>query len=114
MTGLTRLDGYGITVGSQYADKFKGLLDDLEANGIKVDRSQSGGYNYRNIAGTNRLSNHAYGRALDVNWTDNARGTKGKIDPTLARTLAQKHGLEQSRPDALRGGRRVERGRRPA
>jgi hypothetical protein len=105
MTGLTKLDGYGITVGSQYADKFKGLLDDLEANGIKVDRSQSGGYNYRNIAGTNRLSNHAYGRALDVNWTDNARGTKGKIDPTLARTLAQKHGLvwggDWSNPDPM-------------
>jgi hypothetical protein len=105
MTGLTRLDGYGITVGSPYADKFKGLLDDLEANGVKVDRSQSGGYNYRNIAGTNRLSNHAYGRALDVNWNDNARGTKGKIDPQLARALAQKHGLvwggDWSNPDPM-------------
>jgi hypothetical protein len=105
MTGLTKLDGYGITVGSQYADKFKGLLDDLEANGVKVDRSQSGGYNYRNIAGTNRLSNHAYGRALDVNWTDNARGTKGKIDPNLARALASKHGLvwggDWSNPDPM-------------
>jgi hypothetical protein len=105
MTGLTKLDGYGITVGSPYADKFKGLLDDLEANGVKVDRSQSGGYNYRNIAGTNRLSNHAYGRALDVNWTDNARGTKGKIDPNLARALAQKHGLvwggDWSNPDPM-------------
>jgi hypothetical protein len=105
MTGLTKLDGYGITVGSQYADKFKGLLDDLEAAGVKVDRSQSGGYNYRNIAGTNRLSNHAYGRALDVNWNENARGTKGKIDPTLARTLAQKHGLvwggDWSNPDPM-------------
>jgi hypothetical protein len=105
MTGLTKLDGYGITVGSPYADKFKGLLDDLAAAGVKIDPRQSGGYNYRNIAGTNRLSNHAYGRALDVNWTDNARGTPGKIDPTLARTLAQKHGMvwggDWSNPDPM-------------
>jgi hypothetical protein len=105
MTGLTKLDGYGITVGSPYADKFKGLLDDLAAAGVKIDPRQSGGYNYRNIAGTNRLSNHAYGRALDVNWTENARGTPGKIDPTLARTLAQKHGMvwggDWSNPDPM-------------
>jgi hypothetical protein len=105
MTGLTKLDGYGITVGSPYADKFKGLLDDLAAAGVKIDPRQSGGYNYRNIAGTNRLSNHAYGRALDVNWNDNARGTPGKIDPTLARTLAQKHGMvwggDWSNPDPM-------------
>jgi hypothetical protein len=104
VTGLTRI-GYGLQVGSPHASKFQGLLDDLEAAGYKVDPRQSGGYNYRNIAGTNRLSNHAYGRALDVNWTDNARGTKGKIDPTLARTLAQKHGMvwggDWSNPDPM-------------
>jgi hypothetical protein len=104
MTGLTKIN-YGLTVGSPYASKFQGLLEDLEAAGYKIDPKQSGGYNYRNIAGTNRLSNHAYGRALDVNWTDNARGTKGKIDPTLARTLAQKHGLvwggDWSNPDPM-------------
>jgi hypothetical protein len=104
MTGLSRIN-YGLTVGSPYADKFKGLIEDLEANGVKIDPRQSGGYNYRNIAGTNRLSNHAYGRALDINWNDNARGTKGKIDPTLARTLAQKHGLvwggDWSNPDPM-------------
>jgi hypothetical protein len=104
MTGLTKIN-YGLTVGAPYADKFKGLLEDLEAAGVKIDPRQSGGYNYRNIAGTNRLSNHAYGRALDINWTDNARGTKGKIDPTLARTLAQKHGLvwggDWSNPDPM-------------
>jgi hypothetical protein len=104
MTGLSRIN-YGLTVGSPYADKFKGLIEDLEANGVKIDPRQSGGYNYRNIAGTNRLSNHAYGRALDINWSENARGTKGKIDPTLARTLASKHGLvwggDWSNPDPM-------------
>jgi hypothetical protein len=104
MTGLSKIN-YGLQVGSPYASKFQGLIEDLEAAGVKIDPRQSGGYNYRNIAGTNRLSNHAYGRALDINWTENARGTKGKIDPTLARTLAQKHGLvwggDWSNPDPM-------------
>jgi len=30
-------------------------------------RTYHGCYNYRNIRGTNRLSNHAYGLAIDIN-----------------------------------------------
>ena len=83
----------GISVATQHAPRFKGLLDDLDAAGYGIDQKQSGGYNYRNIDGTNKLSNHAYGTAVDVNWNANARGTHGNIPPDLARSLAAKHGL---------------------
>lgn len=96
MAELTRIKspgGAAFTVAQPHAERFSGLLGDLEAAGYKVNGDQSGGYNYRTIAGTNKLSNHAHGAAIDVNWTDNARGTPGNIPPDLARALAQKHGL---------------------
>jgi hypothetical protein len=85
--------GAPFTVAGQYAPQFQGLLYDLEDAGYAVNPQQSGGYNPRNIAGTNTPSNHAFGRAVDINWTDNARGTKGKIPADLAKTLAAKHGM---------------------
>jgi hypothetical protein len=45
------------------------------------------------VDGSPKLSNHARGAAIDVNWNRNARGTSGDIDPELARSLAQKHGM---------------------
>lgn len=85
--------GAPFTVSGQYADRFQGLLDDLEAAGYGIDPGQSGGYANRNIAGTNTLSNHAHGAAVDVNWSRNPRGQGGDIPPELARSLAAKHGM---------------------
>lgn len=83
----------GMTVAAPHADRFRGLLNDLNAAGYAVNPQQSGGYNYRTIDGTSTLSQHAFGRAVDVNWDRNARGTRGDIPPDLARSLAAKHGL---------------------
>lgn len=85
--------GARLTVADEHAARFEGLLRDLEAAGYAVKGDQSGGYNPRNIAGTNTPSHHAHGAAVDINWTDNPRGAAGKIDPTLARELAARHGL---------------------
>lgn len=95
MTDLTRIYGRGVpfTVAKQYAPRFQALLDDPEWGDYAFDASQSGGYNPRNIAGTNTPSQHAFGRAIDINWTRNARGTPGDINPDLARRLAQLHGF---------------------
>lgn len=90
---VTAPGGARFTVANQYAYKFKGLLADLEAAGYGIKGDQSGGYNPRNIAGTNTPSRHAYGAAIDVNWTDNPRGGMGQIPAELARSLAQKYGL---------------------
>ncbi|MDO9381828.1 MAG: M15 family metallopeptidase [Hyphomicrobiaceae bacterium] len=96
MTKLTTFatnGGAKFTVNAEHGARFQALLNDLEAKGYAIDGKQSGGYNYRNIAGTNKLSEHAHGNAVDVNWSKNARGSKGDIDPALARELAARHGM---------------------
>lgn len=96
MTNLVTIrtrGGVPFTVSSSHASRFEGLLNDLEAAGYPIKGDQSGGYNYRNIAGTNKLSNHAHGSAVDVNWSENARGTAGNIPASVARDLAAKHGM---------------------
>ncbi len=90
---VTAPSGARFTVNKLYADKFSGLLTDLEAAGYGIKGDQSGGYNPRMIAGTNTPSRHASGAAIDVNWTDNPRGAAGAIPSELARSLAAKHGL---------------------
>lgn len=57
--------GINVSVNRQSAPYFKGFLDDLRAAGAPLH--DVGGYNVRNIAGTHRMSQHAYGNALDVN-----------------------------------------------
>lgn len=90
---ITSKGGANFSVARQYAPRFQGFINDLEARGYAIDPQQSGGYNPRYISGTRTPSHHAYGRAIDINWTDNARGRPGKIPQELALELAQKHGL---------------------
>lgn len=61
--------GYKIRVAREAAPAFVGFLGDLKALGYKA--TDSGSYNYRTIAGSKRLSKHAYGRAIDVNSATN-------------------------------------------
>ncbi len=86
--------GARFRVGGDYADRFAGALADLEAAGVEIKGDQSGGYANRNIRGTNKRSEHSFGRAIDINWNENAQGTKGAIDPDLARSIAKKWGLK--------------------
>lgn len=68
MAGFTLIRSSGgqtARVNSEYAGNFQGFINDLEGSGYKV--GALGGYNYRNIAGSNTLSNHAFGNAIDVN-----------------------------------------------
>lgn len=85
--------GAAFRVAGDYADRFAGALSDLEAAGIDIKGDQSGGFADRNIRGTNKPSQHKFGQAIDINWQENARGTKGAIDPELARNVAKKWGL---------------------
>jgi hypothetical protein len=86
--------GVPFTVAREAAPRFQGLLDDLEKNGYPLKSNESGGYNDRNIAGTNTKSQHAFGNAVDVNWNDNPRGgTQPSMPPFLADSLARKHGV---------------------
>lgn len=87
--------GAKFTVAASAADQFAGLINDLESAGYKIDPTTSGGYNPRNIAGTNTPSQHSYGLAIDVNSARNPQGAKSESDipPDLARALAAKYGL---------------------
>src|SRR5262249_62143213 len=97
--------GVPFTVNAADADRWTGFLNDPEWGDYSFDKKQSGGYNPRNIAGTNTPSQHAFGNAIDINWTRNARGTPGDIDPDVARRLATKYGLtwggDWKKPDAM-------------
>lgn len=65
----------GIRPGTPYTSVWQRLLDDLRTSGIAIDPMQSGGFNPRNIAGTNTPSLHASDRAYDVNWNANPVGS---------------------------------------
>lgn len=90
---VTAPSGARFSVEADKAEKFQAFVNDLEASGYSIKGDQSGGYNARKIAGTNTPSLHSYGRAIDVNWSDNPRGASGNIPPDVARSLANKHGL---------------------
>jgi hypothetical protein len=103
---ITSPSGARFTVADEHADRFGGLVKDLEDAGIRINPNASGGYNPRNIRGSNKPSNHAFGRAIDINWDENPMGQQGKINPEVARSLAAKHGMTwggdwKNRPDPM-------------
>jgi hypothetical protein len=104
---ITSPSGARFTVDEAYADKFSSFLAELEGRGYAVDGGQSGGYNPRNIRGTSTPSNHAFGRAIDINWSDNPQGGAGKIPAETARELAAKYGMrwggdyKNAKPDPM-------------
>ena len=63
--------------------QLKAALQDVMAQGLtdKIHPSEYAGCYYpRFIAGTNSLSNHSFGLALDLNVPGNQRGTVGEMD----------------------------------
>jgi hypothetical protein len=94
LSTVTSPSGVTLRVAAPSAPQFQGLVNDLENSGYTLNKT-SGGYNDRMIAGTNTPSQHAYGRAIDINPDQNPQGASGKstIPPDLARSLAAKYGL---------------------
>jgi hypothetical protein len=92
-------NGTRVTVNSRYARQFSGLMNDLWNSGYRFKSVQ--GYNYRNIAGTNRLSKHATGEAIDIDPGAN-RGTRlggggaryGYFNPNIVIPIIRKWGLD--------------------
>ena len=117
--GMSRVgEAAPVTVNSNAAPQFGGLMTDLQRAGIRIDPSQTGGFANRNIRGTNTPSMHASGNAVDVNWMANPEGSvaptpqggapfdpnnlvdasgdrpgQTQIPPELARAIAKKNGL---------------------
>jgi hypothetical protein len=97
MSYIQTMSGLKTTVNSQHAEKFQGLINDLEATGYKI--KTLGGFANRNVAGTNKKSYHAQGMAIDINYKENPHTFPGDSDygrtdmPANVGDLARKHGL---------------------
>lgn len=71
---ITSKSGKTAQVAKQYQGAFQQLIDYLDAQGYQI--KSLGGYNDRNVAGTNKKSYHAYGAAIDINPGDNPMGSE--------------------------------------
>lgn len=84
--------GSEANVDTSVAARFQGFINDLEASGYKIKDIQ--GFNDRNIAGSGIKSQHAYGRAIDINPSANPMGNKLVTDmPSNITRLAEKWGI---------------------
>lgn len=68
LTTFATSKGTKVTVAADAADRFKGFLDTLEKSGAPI--ANIGSFNPRRIAGTNKWSEHAFGRAVDIEQKD--------------------------------------------
>ena len=67
-----------------------GALNEVVAEGLSKEIYQYGGcYVPRFIAGTNKLSFHSFGTAIDLNVADNQRGTVGKMNRRVVTIFKQ-------------------------
>lgn len=85
--------GRNITVNRFAAPRFQGLLNDLYKAGYRP--ASIGGFNNRNIAGSNQKSLHAYGLAIDIDPARNPvqYGSNNHALPPNVAALAAKYGL---------------------
>ncbi|WP_428429546.1 phage tail length tape measure family protein [Pararhizobium sp.] len=94
LSEIAAAGGLKAKVSSEYAPRFQGLLNDLEAAGYNVSSLGEGGYSYRKVKGTDNLSKHAFGEALDINPRQNPWSNNFQSDlPANVNDLAKKNGL---------------------
>ncbi len=105
LTTVTTASGKRATVHKAASANFQGFLNELEASGYKIN--SLGGFNHRNIRGGNKLSQHAYGNAIDINPAQNPMGSRLITDmPKNISDMAVKWGITwggdwKRRPDAM-------------
>lgn len=75
-------------------------------DGLSMAANNTSGFNYRQVTGGGGLSNHAFGRAIDINPVQNPyiRGATvlppgAKYDPTAAGTLTARHPVTRALVD---------------
>ncbi|GAB3708470.1 M15 family metallopeptidase [Mariniluteicoccus flavus] len=102
-------DGVKATVREDLAPLVKELFRITEEKyGYQLKKESTGGYNCRFVRGsTTSISNHSYGRAVDMNWNDNPMSSSFKSDiPPAVVKLWMEHGFYwgghyKSRPDTM-------------
>jgi hypothetical protein len=82
MSNISLPGGGNVRVASDFAPTASGFLRDLAAAGAPL--TDVGGYNFRNIAGTGQLSQHAFGHAMDINQTG-----RNQVSPAFAQWARQ-------------------------
>jgi hypothetical protein len=70
-TTITLSNGVKLTCDSRVAELNTLVLNSIIRDGYTIRQSDTGCYNCRYIAGTTIWSNHAWGLAVDLNWTTN-------------------------------------------
>lgn len=91
MAKITSKSGQTAWVSAESAPQFQGFINDLEASGYKIKDLQ--GFSNRTIAGSGKISQHAYGQAIDINPGPNDLGTGTGDLPANTDELAAKWGL---------------------
>jgi len=105
LSTISTAGGLTADVNAKFASQFQSLVNDLEATGYQI--KSIGGYNYRNIAGTSKLSNHAFGNAIDINPQANPMGRNLVTDmPASVSAIAARNGFDwggdwKSKKDAM-------------
>jgi hypothetical protein len=75
-----------VTCNTAMLPQLRAALNDVIAQGLSKYVYQTAGcYNARFIAGSTRLSNHAYGMAIDINSAENGRGGRGQMNESVVR-----------------------------
>lgn len=97
-------NGQRFNVHKDAAPSFQGLLNDLGGTGYDI--KSDGGFNYRNIRGSDKLSQHAFGNAIDINAATNPLGSTSTDMPSNISAMARNRGLVwggdwKSRPDPM-------------
>ena len=75
-----------VTCNTVMLPQLRAALNDVVAQGLSKYVYQTAGcFNARFIAGSTRLSNHAFGMAIDINSAENGRGGRGQMNPSVVR-----------------------------
>lgn len=70
-----------VTCNKALFPQLRAALAEVQAQGLaKTIHTYDGCYNPRFIPGTHVISNHAFGLAIDINASENERGTVGQMD----------------------------------
>ena len=92
LTSIETPSGRRATVHAEAASSFAGFLKDLEGTGYKID--SLGGFANRGMAGNpGRVSQHAFGNAIDINPSRNPFHSSKTDMPANVSAMAAKWGL---------------------
>ncbi|MEO1650626.1 MAG: M15 family metallopeptidase, partial [Pseudomonadota bacterium] len=90
---------------AQFAIERMDLVYRFDGNDRRsMGANNTSAFNCRPVTGGRRLSQHAYGRAIDVNPVQNPYVRNGRVQPTVGRQFATRAQRRQGTPGLIRPG----------